>query len=72
MRNFKNLYHWIAGLRDIARKHKLYDEDSERVPWNEQQIKEHFCKERFENQFYQGADPQEAFDEEMERWKDAE
>jgi hypothetical protein len=30
----------------------------------------HFCKENFENQFYQGADPQEAFDDEMERWRE--
>lgn len=68
-RNLKNFNHWIAELRDIAVKLKVYTEGSE-TPMSISEIKYHFNKFIFEDAFYDGLTPQQAFDEERENMKD--
>jgi hypothetical protein len=72
MGKLKNINHWIAELRSIAYKTELYDIDDDEVhiiPDFSKKIL--FSKERFKDAFERGLIPQEAFDEEMEAWADA-
>ena len=66
-RNLKNLTHWIAELRDIAFSVQLRNEKGR---MNREDKKYIFCKYDFGDRFTEGLSPQEAFDEEMEEWKD--
>ena len=73
MRNLKNFNHWIAELRDIARKNKVYDYDEdtgESFLMSEEGIKITFNKLIYEDSFKDGDTPQEAFDFTMQFWND--
>jgi hypothetical protein len=73
MRNLKNINHWIAELRDIAYKSDLFDlDDNKNYPMTKEAKKQIFSKERFEEDFKQGYTPQDAFENEMDFWKEAE
>lgn len=71
-RNLKNFNHWISELRDIAYKTELVAiNDDENIPISNTQKNDLFNKSAFEDAFNEGLSPQEAFDEEMDRWEDA-
>jgi hypothetical protein len=70
MKTLKNINHWIAELRALAIKAKVYNEGDD-VPMTQQQVNELFNKERFKEQFDSGLTPEQAFQEEMEAWADA-
>jgi hypothetical protein len=74
MRNLKIFNHWIAELRNIARRNKVcnYDEDTqESIPMTEDAIKQVFSKLIYDESFSSGDTPQEAFDFTMQMWDDA-
>jgi len=69
MRNLKNFNYWIAELRDIAIKNKVFAEGDDK-PMNKQEVDYIFNKFNFEDRFLSGSTPQEAFDDETESWID--
>jgi len=66
----KNINHWIAELRKIAYKADLREDDNE-TPLTMESRKELFNKSNFSERFEDGLTPQEAFENEMECWMDA-
>lgn len=74
-RNFKNLNHWIAEVREIALG-KVYHADSEdeegNVSWmDKDDIKSIFNKELLFDYFRDGLSPQDAFMEAVSEWENA-
>ena len=72
MRNLKLLNHWIAELREIASKSERCFNEGESEPMLMPQIRIVFNVCDFEDRFHEGLTPQEAFDNELEMWLDAE
>ena len=73
MRNLKNFNHWIAELRDLARKLPVmaFEDDGTTSKISETGIKRIFNQHSFVDEFRDGLTPQEAFDNEMDAWGDA-
>ncbi len=73
MRNLKNFNHWIADLRDLARNFPVVEleDDGATSPISEYGIKLTFNKSSFVDEFKDGLTPQEAFDNEMDVWRDS-
>jgi hypothetical protein len=72
MRNLKNFNHWIAELRDLARKFPVVEleDDGSTTPISDYGIKLIFNKQSFNDEFRDGLTPQDAFDNEMDAWRD--
>ena len=73
-RNLKNPNHWIAELREISMKAKLfnYDEDTkEQIPMTKSEVYSIFTKSDYREYFENGDSPQEAFQLTMDEWQDA-
>jgi hypothetical protein len=68
-RNLKNFNHWIAELRDIAIQNKVRIDG--RTKMTKSEVDWVFRKDAFENDFIDRKTPQEAFDNEMDAWRDA-
>ena len=73
MRNLNNFNHWIAELRDLARKLPVMDLEDDNTTHliSEIGIKRIFNKQSFANEFRDGLSPKEAFDNEMDAWRDS-
>jgi hypothetical protein len=73
MRNLKNFNHWVAELRDLARNYPVMDieDDGTTSKISNYGITLIFNKGSFINEFRDGLTPQEAFDNEMDAWRDA-
>jgi hypothetical protein len=70
MRNFNNFNHWLAEVRDIARKAKVRNEESDK-PMSDAQLRLAFNKTTMDCYYSTMASPQEAFNEEMDRWAES-
>jgi hypothetical protein len=70
MRNLKNFNHWITELRDLARNLPVMEleDDGTTSPISKYGIKMIFNKSSFKDEFTDGLTPQEALDNEMERF----
>jgi hypothetical protein len=73
MRNLKNFNHWIAEIRQLAIEFPVKDIDEDGITSNISKlgIKRIFNKSSFTDEFRDGLTPQEAFDNEMDAWKDS-
>lgn len=72
-RNFKLWNHWIAEVREIGLKHKVYFKDEEDEKGNpryatKSTIRFIFDKALMETYFKDNISPQEAFDLETAEW----
>lgn len=64
-----NINHWVSDLRKIARNADIREEDG-KTPVTKKFIKQFFNRENFREQFKDGLSPQEAFNDEMDCWKE--
>lgn len=67
-RNFKNINHWLAEVRDIAIKNEVRTPEGKIMTYNE--VSWFISKNSIEDYFNDGLTPQEAFEEEMQNWID--
>jgi hypothetical protein len=72
-RNLKNFNHWIAELRQLAKDFPVVDleDDGSTHLISKVGIERIFNKQSFGDEFRDGLTPAEAFENEMDAWRDA-
>lgn len=73
VRNLKNFNHWIAELRQLAKDLPVMDieDDGSTHLISKVGIERIFNKSSFTDEFRDGLTPAEAFENEMDAWRDS-